>query len=240
VEYDFPTNNIELTIPKLKVDEGNMVSIPVSLKSDSVSVLALQFGLKYDSSLLSFKGIYSSANAQKWITYVNPNEGEISWGGYDPTTNNNALKNGDEIITFQFIALKPQSDWGVSPLFTSNKFAGNFISKDLSITPSHNIIQVRKMSPVSIGRILDDNTMEVYPNPTTGIIDIVFNVEESTNATLAVYDMLGSLHIKVLDEFLSKGQFTYRADLGKLSAGVYTAKLLLNNKGVLVSKIIKQ
>lgn len=240
VEYDFPTNNIELTIPKLKVDEGNMVSIPVSLKSDSVSVLALQFGLKYDSSLLSFKGIYSSANAQKWITYVNPNEGEISWGGYDPTTNNNALKNGDEIITFQFIALKPQADWGVSPLFTSNKFAGNFTSKDLSITPSHNIIQVRKLSPTNIGRILDDNTMEVYPNPTTGVIDIVFNVEESTNATLAVYDILGSLRIKVLDEFIAKGQFTYRADLGNLSAGVYTAKLLLNNKGVLVSKIIKQ
>jgi len=240
VEYDFPTNNIELTIPKLNVNEGNMVSIPVSLKSDSVSVLALQFGLKYDSSLLSFKGIYSSANAQKWITYVNPNEGEISWGGYDPTTNNNALKNGDEIITFQFIALKPQADWGVSPLFTSNKFEGNFTSKDLSITPSHNIIQVRKMSPTNIGRIIDANTMEVYPNPTTGIIDIVFNVEESTNATLAVYDMLGSLRIKVLDELVAKGQFTYRADLGNLSAGVYTAKLLLNNKGVLVSKIIKQ
>jgi hypothetical protein len=82
--------------------------------------------------------------------------------------------------------------------------------------------------------------MEVYPNPTTGIIDIVFNVEESTNATLAVYDMLGSLRIKVLDELVAKGQFTYRADLGNLSAGVYTAKLLLNNKGVLVSKIIKQ
>jgi hypothetical protein len=44
----------------------------------------------------------------------------------------------------------------------------------------------------------------------------------------------------VLEEVVAKGQFTYRADLGKLSAGVYTAKLLLDNKGVLVSKIIKQ
>jgi hypothetical protein len=96
------------------------------------------------------------------------------------------------------------------------------------------------MSPSNIGKILDDNTMEVYPNPTTGIIDIVFNVEETTNATLAVYDMLGSMQIKVLEEVVAKGQFTYRADLGKLSAGVYTAKLLLDNKGVLVSKIIKQ
>jgi hypothetical protein len=52
--------------------------------------------------------------------------------------------------------------------------------------------------------------------------------------------MLGSMQIKVLEEVVAKGQFTYRADLGKLSAGVYTAKLLLDNKGVLVSKIIKQ
>lgn len=240
VEYDFPTNKIELSVPKLNVNEGNMVNIPVSLKSDSISVLALQFGLKYDSTLLTFKGIYSSANTQKWFTYVNPNEGEISWGGYDPTTNNNALKNGDEIITFQFLALKPQADWGVSPLYTSSKFAGNLDSKDLSLSPSNNIIQVRKMSPINVGRIIDVNTMEVYPNPTTGIIDITFNVEESTNATLAVYDMLGSLHIKMLSEPVAKGQYTYRADLGKLSAGVYTAKLLLDNKGVLVSKIIKQ
>lgn len=240
VEYDFPTNSIELSVPKLNVSEGNMVNIPVSLKSDSINVLALQFGLKYDSTLLNFKGIYSSANTQKWFTYVNPNEGEISWGGYDPTNNTNPLKSGDEIITFQFLALKPQADWGVSPLYTSSKFAGNVQSKDLSLSPSNNIIQVRKMSPTNIGKIIDANTMEVYPNPTTGIIDIVFNVEESTSATLAVYDMLGSLRIKVLSEPVAKGQYTYRADLGTLSAGVYTAKLLLDNKGVLVSKIIKQ
>lgn len=240
VEYDFPTNNIELTVPKLNVNEGNMVNIPVSLKSDSINVLALQFGLKYDSTLLNFKGIYSSANTQKWFTYVNPNEGEISWGGYDPSNNTNPLKNGDEIITFQFLALKPQADWGVSPLYTSSKFAGNVQSKDLSLSPSNNIIQVRKMSPTNIGRIIDANTMEVYPNPTTGIIDIVFNVEESTNATLSVYDILGSLRITVLSEPVAKGQYTYRADLGTLSAGIYTAKLLLDNKSVLVSKIIKQ
>lgn len=240
VEYDFPTNSIELSVPKLNVSEGNMVNIPVSLKSDSINVLALQFGLKYDSTLLNFKGIYSSANTQKWFTYVNPNEGEISWGGYDPTNNTNPLKSGDEIITFQFLALKPQADWGVSPLYTSSKFAGNVQSKDLSLSPSNNIIQVRKMSPTNIGKIIDANTMEVYPNPTTGIIDIVFNVEESTSATLAVYDMLGSLRIKVLSEPVAKGQYTYRADLGTLSAGMYTAKLLLDNKGVLVSKIIKQ
>ena len=240
VEYDFPTNSIELSVPKLNVSEGNMVNIPISLKSDSINVLALQFGLKYDSTLLNFKGIYSSANTQKWFTYVNPNEGEISWGGYDPTNNTNPLKSGDEIITFQFLALKPQADWGVSPLYTSSKFAGNVQSKDLSLSPSNNIIQVRKMSPTNIGKIIDANTMEVYPNPTTGIIDIVFNVEESTSATLAVYDMLGSLRIKVLSEPVAKGQYTYRADLGTLSAGMYTAKLLLDNKGVLVSKIIKQ
>ena len=240
VEYDFPTNKIELSIPRLNVSEGNMVNIPVTLKTDSINVLALQFGLKYDSTLLTFKGINSSANTQKWFTYVNPNEGEISWGGYDPTTNNNALKNGDEIITFQFLALKPQADWGVSPLYTSSKFAGNLSSKDLSLIPSNNIIQVRKVSPTNIGRIIDANTMEVYPNPTSGVIDITFNVEESTNASLSVYDMLGVLHIKVMAEPITKGQYTYRANLGKLSAGIYTAKLLLDNKGVLVSKIIKQ
>jgi hypothetical protein len=65
-------------------------------------------------------------------------------------------------------------------------------------------------------------------------------VESSTNAYLDIYDVLGVKQIKVMSGPVVKGQFTYRTDLGKLAPGLYTAKLLLDNKGVLVSKIIKQ
>ena len=240
VEYDFPTSTIEVNIPRLKVDEGNLVNIPVKVLTGGISVNALQFGLKYDSTILSFKGAYLTEAAQKWLTYVNTNDGEISWGGYDPTSNQNAFNDGSEVVTLQFAALKPQLDWGISPLYTSNKYAGSINTKDLNINPANGIIQVRKMSPISSGIILDDNTMQVYPNPTSGPITITFRVAEDTKATLGISDMLGVQRIKLISGPVSKGQFTYYTSLGNLSPGVYVASLVIENDKVLNQKIIKQ
>lgn len=240
VEYDFPTSTIEVNVPRLSVDEGNVVNIPVKVLTGGTAVNALQFGLKYDNTILDFKGAYSTEAAQKWLTYVNPNDGEISWGGYDPTSNQNTFNDGSEVITLQFAALKPQLDWGVSPLYTSNKYASSTDTKDLNINPANGIIQVRKMAPTNSGVILDDNTMQVSPNPTSGPISITFKVAEDTKATLGVSDMLGVQRIKLISGPISKGQFTYYTSLGDLSPGVYIATLVIENGKVLNSKIIKQ
>ncbi len=240
VEYDFPTSTIEVNVPRLSVDEGNVVNIPVKVLTGGTAVNALQFGLKYDNTILDFKGAYSTEAAQKWLTYVNPNDGEISWGGYDPTSNQNTFNDGSEVVTLQFSALKPQLEWGVSPLYTSNKYAGSTDTKDLNINPANGIIQVRKMSPAGSGVILDDNTMQVSPNPTSGPISITFKVAEDTKATLGVSDMLGVQRIKLISGPISKGQFTYYTSLGDLSPGVYIATLVIENGKVLNSKIIKQ
>jgi hypothetical protein len=229
VEYDFPTSTIEVNVPRLSVDEGNVVNIPLKVLTGGTAVNALQFGLKYDNTILDFKGAYSTEAAQKWLTYVNPNDGEISWGGYDPTSNQNTLNDGSEVITLQFSALKPQLEWGVSPLYTSNKYAGSTDTKDLNINPANGIIQVRKMSPAGSGVILDDNTMQVNPNPTDGPISVTFKVAEDTKATLGISDMLGVQRIKLLSGPVSKGQFTYYTSLGDLSPGVYIATLVIEN-----------
>jgi hypothetical protein len=240
VEYGFPTSTIEVNVPRLSVDEGNVVNVPVKVLTGGTAINALQFGLKYDNTILDFKGAYSTEAAQKWLTYVNPNDGEISWGGYDPTSNQNTLNDGSEVITLQFSALKPQLEWGVSPLYTSNKYAGSTDTKDLNINPANGIIQVRKMSPAGSGVILDDNTMQVNPNPTDGPISVTFKVAEDTKATLGISDMLGVQRIKLLSGPVSKGQFTYYTSLGDLSPGVYIATLVIENGKVLNQKIIKQ
>ncbi len=77
VEYDFPTQTIEVNVPHISVDAGNLVNLPVKVFTNGTELSSLQFGLKYDSDLLEFKGIISSQNAMEWITYVNPNDGQI-------------------------------------------------------------------------------------------------------------------------------------------------------------------
>ena len=237
VEYDFPTQSIEVNVPHISVQAGNLVELPVTLRTNGIELSSLQFGLKYDDTLLQFKGIVSSAESMKWITYVNPNDSEIDWGGFDPTNNSNTLKDGDQVVTLQFLALQPQNLWGASPLYTTRKFAGNIYSSDLTLTPTNGILQVLKMEG---GQILGGNNMEVYPNPYQDEVTITFKVEETTNATLSVYDLVGRKLVTILDTQIPNGVYNYTKDLGELKPGIYIVKLSVENGTPSFERIIKQ
>jgi hypothetical protein len=239
VEYDFATSQIEVNVPRLTVQEGNVVNIPVKVLTNGIELNALQFGLKYDPELLSFSGVYATSNATTWLTFVNPNDGQIDWGGYDVTDNQNPLQDGDEVITMQFVALKPQAQWDNSPLYTTNKFAGKAgTSKDLSITPTNGIIQVVKMSDNVIS--IDNNSMQIVPNPVKDVVTIVFNVSEPTNASLTIRDLQGRMLMDVVSGQIPQGQFSYQADLGKLATGLYIATLSMENGVFIAEKLVKQ
>jgi hypothetical protein len=237
VEYDFPTQSIEVNVPNISVQAGNLVELPVKVKTNGIELSSLQFGFEYNDTLLEFKGVTSSAGAMKWITYINPNDSEIDWGGFDPTNNTNTLKDGDNVVTLQFLALQPQNLWEASPLYTTRKFAGNTTSKDLTLTPTNGILQVLKMEG---GEILNGNNMEVYPNPYQDEVTITFKVEETTNATLSVYDMVGRKLVTILDTQIPNGIYNYTEDLGHLEPGVYVVKLTVENGVPSFKKIVKQ
>ena len=237
VQYDFPTSSIEVNVPHLSVDEGSLVDIPVKVYTTNEEIASLQFGLKYNDTLLEFRGVHSSEAAGKWLTYVNPENNQVDWGGYDNTSNTaNKLKNGDEVVTLQFVALKPQKDWTVSPLWTSEKFAGNIYSQDLNITPANGVIKVMRIHG---GAILNENSMEIYPNPTTGPIIVAFNVSKQTNAKLCVVDLNGKSYITIAQDEFPAGNYKYSADLGALSEGLYVVTLTTED-GNITSKVIKQ
>ena len=237
VEYDFPTQSIEVNVPNISVQAGNLVELPVKVKTNGIELSSLQFGFEYNDTLLEFKGVTSSAGAMKWITYINPNDSEVDWGGFDPTNNTNTLKDGDNVVTLQFLALQPQNLWEASPLYTTRKFAGNTTSKDLTLTPTNGILQVLKMEG---GEILNGNNMEVYPNPYQDEVTITFKVEETTNATLSVYDMVGRKLVTILDTQIPNGIYNYTEDLGQLEPGVYVVKLTVENGTPSFKKIVKQ
>ena len=236
VEYDFPTTTIEVNVPHISVEAGNLVNLPVKVFTNGEELSALQFGLKYDSDLLEFKGIISSSNAMEWITYVNPNDGQVDWGGFDQTNNEQTLKDGDEVVTLQFIAKQPQTLWEDSPLYTSLKFAGTKDSKDLTITPTNGILQVLKSN---MGEV-NGNTIQVNPNPVVDEVIITFKVEETTNANLSVYDVVGRKLITIVEGQIPNGSYTYNENLGSLSPGLYMVTLTMDNGGTKVSKVVKQ
>ena len=238
VEYDFATTSIEVNVPHLSVQAGNLVDIPVKVFTNGQELNALQFGLKYDPTVLQFKNIYATSAAMKWLTYVNPNNDEVAWGGFDPTNNTNSIKDGDEVIRIQFVALQPQTAWTESPLWTSDKYAGNLSHKDLEITPTNGILQVLKSN---IGNVIDANTIEIFPNPVSDEATITFNVANgSLDAQLAVYDLQGRQIVKILQGQIPAGQFTYVKNLGKLAPGMYIVSLSTDTNQPIFEKLIKE
>lgn len=237
VEYDFPTTSIEVNVPYLSVQAGNLVDIPVTVYTNGAELNSLQFGFDYDETVLEFKNLYSTSAAMKWLTYVNPNNGEIHWGGYD-ATNANPLQDNTEVVRLQFLALQPQSAWTESPIWTTEKYAGNTASKDLEITPTNGILQVVKSS---VGNVIDANTIEIYPNPVLDDVTITFNVENaSADAHLAVYDLQGRKVVTILSGQLPAGQYTYVKNLGRLASGMYVLNLSTETNAPIVEKLIKE
>jgi hypothetical protein len=239
VEYDDPTlQTFEVRMPALTVAAGNLVNVPVSVLT-GVDLSALQLALNYDQNLLEFKALQTKSAVASWQTFFNPSNGTVEWGGYDPHNNENLISNGDEVLNLQFIAKAPQSQWTVSPLYVSRKYAGNANSRDMNITPTDGRIEVLRVSNGSGGMLDGLTDMLIYPNPSSNQITLVFEVKEEGQTNLGIRDISGRLMVEVLpSQRFPEGKYVYNAELGNLAAGTYIA-ILKTEKSLVSKRVIK-
>lgn len=234
VSYDNVTETVEINMPKVSVDEGNLVTIPVKVLTDGKKLGALQLDLKYDTAYLEFKKIENTEKMMKWTSYLNPSNGMVSWGGAD-LTNENMLVDGEEVFSLQFIAKKPQDSWATAALWTGAKYVGGEDSRDMNITPAMGIVEVRRISkPISLSNLSD---IIAFPNPTSGPIQIEFKLKSESQVDMSVYDMVGKEVYEILSKKMPKGNYKYRADLSRLSDGFYVVRVSTEEQS-LESKII--
>lgn len=78
------------------------------------------------------------------------------------------------------------------------------------------------------------NGINVYPNPTNGILNIAISSELAGNTSIEVYDALGKLVVK---ETLDNETTTINTS--KLTDGMYVYKVINNNKAIKIGKIVK-
>jgi hypothetical protein len=79
------------------------------------------------------------------------------------------------------------------------------------------------------------NGINIYPNPTNGILNISISSELAGNTSIEVYDAIGKLVIK---ETLSTE--TTAINTTKLTDGIYVFKVINNNQAIKIGKIVKQ
>jgi hypothetical protein len=66
--------------------------------------------------------------------------------------------------------------------------------------------------------------VNVYPNPSTGKIDVSFSLSETADVEFVMYDILGKTILKTQSGLLSMGKHVRQLDLGELqlTKGIYT------------------
>jgi len=90
------------------------------------------------------------------------------------------------------------------------------------------------------GIILDDNNIQIYPNPFREEVSITFNVATQSDAQLAVYDLQGRKVVTLMSGQLPAGQYSYVKNLGKLAPGMYMVSLSSDTEAPIVQKLVKQ
>ena len=234
VQYDDVIETIEVNIPKVKVDEGNLVNVPVKMLTNGKQLGALQLELKYDTALLEFKKIDLSEKMMNWTSYTNPSNGVVAFGAAD-LTNKNLVNDREQVLVVQFIAKKPQDEWGTAALWTGPKYVGGNDSRDMNITPAMGVIEVRRINkPVKLSQL--ENVL-IFPNPTEGEVMIQFRVEQESETEVIVSDAVGRKVMEVVNTKMPSGEYKYVVNLTPLSNGFYLVSVKTDTK-ISTSKII--
>lgn len=234
-QYDnaMQLETIEVNMPEITVDAGNLLNVPVKVLTGPNSLGALQLALKYDPQLLEFKSLSANEGVSHWLSFVNPQDGTVEWGGSDFTTTH-PLADGQVAFNLQFLALVPKSQWNKSPLYVTRKYAGlSTTLKDVNITPTDGIIQVLIINPgFGTGWAIENEmmTVKLAPNPTTGHVFVTFNVIEDAMVNLTFRDNMGTPIKTVVNQFMPAGTYTYQTEIGHVPNGLYHAVLTSGKK----------
>lgn len=68
---------------------------------------------------------------------------------------------------------------------------------------------------------MEESTVELYPNPTTGAVTLTVNTTSDEKVAVVVYDLSGKAHLTLQNGLLAKGTHHLQADLSTLAAGTY-------------------
>jgi len=222
VSYDNVIEKIEINMPKITVDEGNLVNIPVKVLTNGKTLGAFQLELKYDTALLEFKKIDLTEKMMNWTSFANPSNGVVAFGAAD-LKGDQLLVDGEAVMILQFIAKKPQDEWGTAAVWTGPKFVGGNDARDINITPAMGIVEVRKAK--NGVQVVGVEKLIVFPNPNQGEVVVEFKVEVDSEVALNVNDLIGRRVMEVLNEKMPAGDYKYLVKLDQLANGMYLMSL---------------
>jgi hypothetical protein len=82
------------------------------------------------------------------------------------------------------------------------------------------------------------NDLFIFPNPAKNIVNLRYKVANDGSVRISVYDVLGEKVVDVVNNRVLKGVYNSELNLSIISPGVYTFMMVLNNRAVVVKKLV--
>lgn len=229
------TGNYSLRITNSSSRAGNvyeLTSTTVDLSAAIQPMISFKYAwAKRESSNKDKLQVFASYDCGETFTQVEYiatsklETGEITTSKYVPTEDEWEVRIIDDLAPEYAV-----SNFMCKFVFTSD--GGNHLYiEDINIRDASNLVTVND-------GIEEVNSVLLSPNPTQGDLNMTINLNQSSNVTIKVYDMLG----KVV-EYRDLGMFNIGAskqyfDLNHLDAGTYFFNVLLNEIPVSAERII--
>lgn len=197
---------------------GNMIEVPVAFVSNS-AVYAVDFSMMFDGSALSFNNVVNYPSTTEALAYFNTTTKKLKM-----TASNVNVAPYSANTAVASIRFEMKSGVVDSELF--NNLVGYL---DGEVVPFEVVNRSVGIDGVNGG----DNSVSIFPNPSTGII----NITSATDANISVCDVTGK---NVMLETVANAGKTQQIDLAGFANGVYIVKIQSNDfitiKKVVLSK----
>ncbi len=118
----------------------------------------------------------------------------------------------------------------VAPSYTVNTVFINPLISDSLLCPTQNQDGIPNFS--------NENSVSVFPNPTSGNISIQMNSVHGNKISIAVFDVLGQSVMEKENDNVS-GIFQQTLDLSAMSDGIYFVAIKVDDKIISTKKIVK-
>ena len=89
-----------------------------------------------------------------------------------------------------------------------------------------------EMNPRSLPSDFGINS--VYPNPFNPVTTISFDIVETSQVSIKVFDLLGNQIVQLVNEIKDGGSHTVNWNASELSSGLYFVKMEANNTNLLI------
>jgi len=220
-----------------KVKESSEFELPIYSGSD-MEVGAITLAMNFPSDKLEILGVYANNDENLPVMFnVSGDELRIAWTSTTPLNlkagekmltlkvKNSALIGTDEIIRFSLAAdpLNELADGNV-----------NVISKAVLI------METVGAAPANVDEFTAESlTFTNYPNPFAGNTTFAYTLPSDGEATIEVFNLLGSKVKVFINEAQTAGDHTLTVDASTLKPGVYMATLRLKANGQMLDRTIK-